>query len=51
MIWIPEQELRALQAVLTTAEHVDWEAYDRAKTYLVRPQPEPTEEETEPVLS
>lgn len=37
MIWIPEEELRALQAVLTTAEQVNWEAYERAKEYLIEP--------------
>ena len=46
-IWIPEEELRALQAVITTAEQVNWEAYDRAKLYLLNPQSEPEPEPAE----
>ena len=44
-LWMPEEELRALQAVLMTAERVDWEAYERAKAYILNPQPEPVEAE------
>jgi len=51
MIWMPEQELRALQDILRHAETVDWDAYERAKRYLLNPQTEPVEEDAEPVLS
>jgi hypothetical protein len=34
-IWMPEAELKALQAVFRTSEQVDWEAYKRAKVYVL----------------
>lgn len=51
MIWIPEQELRALQAIFLHDERVDWEAYDRAKAYVIDAASTPQEDpEPEPVI-
>ena len=51
MIWIPAEELRALQDVWTHAERVNWEAYDRVKVYILTPQEEePVEQADEPVV-
>lgn len=41
MIWIPQAELRALQAVLLRRARVDWQAYDRSKLRLLYPQQQP----------
>jgi hypothetical protein len=32
---MPAREIRALQAVFQTAAEVDWEAYDRAKRFIL----------------
>jgi hypothetical protein len=49
VLWLPVDELEALQAVLRSAEEVNWEAYERAKLYILQPQPEaPTAEEHSP---
>jgi hypothetical protein len=46
-IWIPEVEWAALRSVLRgSQEPIDWDAYDRAKRYLLldmRPQEVPIE--------
>lgn len=34
-IEMPVQDLQALQAVFRTADQVDWEAYDRAKRFIL----------------
>lgn len=34
-VYLSEAELLALHDVLTTAEQVDWQAYDRAKARLI----------------
>ena len=39
MIWLPRAELEALQAMFSTAEKVDWAAYERAKLFILYPQP------------
>lgn len=41
-IWIPEEEWKALQAVLRREAKVNWEAYERVRLYLLTPEPEPT---------
>jgi hypothetical protein len=33
-IWIPDDELEALQAILRKEEKVNWTAYDKAKVRL-----------------
>ena len=33
LIWIPQEEFEALQAVLTRAAQVNWLAYERAREY------------------
>lgn len=39
LVWIPDAELKALQAVLSRDQpRVDWDAYDRAKQHLLKPQ-------------
>lgn len=48
MIWIPATELRALQAIFNHDEQVDWEAYDRAKTYVIEASSQPQEKEPDP---
>ena len=51
MIWIPAEELRALQDLWRQAERVNWEAYDRVKAYILMPQEEkPVEQADEPVV-
>lgn len=51
MVWIPAVELRALQAIFKHEERVDWEAYDRAKAYIIEASSEPQENpEPEPVI-
>lgn len=40
VLWLPVDELEALQAVLRSAEEVNWEAYERAKFYILQPQAE-----------
>ena len=37
LIWIPQEEFEALQAVLTRAALVNWLAYERAREYLIAP--------------
>lgn len=44
---MPEAELKALQAVFLTAAEVDWEAYERAKAYVLYPVPAPLDEMAE----
>lgn len=48
MIWIPEEELQALQQVFRTAEEINWEAYDRARTYILNPIRTPLPESSTP---
>ncbi len=43
VLWLPVAELEALQAVMRSAEEVNWEAYERAKLYILQPQPEGSE--------
>lgn len=40
MIWMPDEELCALQAIFKHEARVNWEAYDRAKQYILHPQTE-----------
>jgi hypothetical protein len=44
LIWMPQAEYDALKAMLTVAEKVDWDAYDRARVYLLRPIEDPPSE-------
>jgi len=37
LIWMPQEEFEALQAVFSLSAKVDWAAYDRAKAYILTP--------------
>ena len=37
LIWIPQEEFEALQAVLTRAAQVNWLAYERARGTALHP--------------
>jgi hypothetical protein len=46
VLWLPSDELEALQAVFRAAEEVNWEAYERARLYILQPQPEAPPEDS-----
>lgn len=41
LLWLPDEELEALQSIFRIDERVDWVAYERAKARVVSPPPLP----------